>query len=126
MERNTKQRTTITTALTTAGRPLSIEEILAYSIKEIPEINLSTIYRNLKKLTQENRIKVIELPGENVRYEMSKKKAHHHHFLCTQCNRLFCLDACPKGLNDLVPKGFILTNHSITLEGMCNDCQKEI
>jgi len=122
MERNTKQRTTITKALSSSGRPLSIEEIQAFAVKEIPEINLSTIYRNLKKLTQEQKIKVIELPGENVRYEMSEKKDHHHHFLCTKCNRLFCLDACPKGLHDLVPKGFILTNHSITLEGICKDC----
>jgi Fur family transcriptional regulator, ferric uptake regulator len=121
MQRITRQRTAILKSLAAAGRPLSIEEILSTASKEAPDINLSTIYRNLKKLIDDGTIEAVELPGEKVRYEISKKD-HHHYFLCTACDKLFTIQGCPKGLYDLVPMGFKLKNHSIMLSGFCLTC----
>ena len=122
MKRVTKQRTAILRCLSEIQRPLSVEEILAYTTKEIPSINLSTIYRNLKMLIQENEIALIDLPGGKSCYEIIKKE-HHHYFLCDACSKIFSITGCPKGLLDLIPKGFQLLGHSITLNGFCLECQ---
>ncbi|MBA3958078.1 MAG: transcriptional repressor [Parachlamydiaceae bacterium] len=121
MKRLTRQRSAILNCLTAADHPLSIEEILAVTTDEIPEINLSTIYRNIRSLLKEGTISSITLPGSNARYEIAAS-LHQHHFLCEKCNRVFNIPKCPKGLQDLVPKGFKLHSHSITLTGLCPAC----
>ena len=121
MKRITKQRTAILKCLSEEGRPLSVEEILQLAAHEAPSINLSTIYRNLKTLQDEKKIEEINLPGEKSCYEVIKKE-HHHHFICDGCNRIFNINGCPKGLLDLVPNGFQLLGHSISLNGFCQEC----
>lgn len=121
MERMTKQRTAILKCLLEMGRPLSIEEILTYASCEIPSINLSTIYRNLKTLIQEKKITAIELPGDKTCYEAIHKE-HRHYFLCNGCRKIFAIAGCPTGLQEIIPKGFQLIGHSITLNGLCLEC----
>ncbi len=121
MKRMTKQRKAILECLESAKRPLCIEEILSYTSLEIPQINLSTVYRNIKMLLEENLISLVELPGENPFYEI-QHTTHHHYFLCSKCSKTYSIQSCPKGLLDMVPKGFLLLNHSITLHGFCRDC----
>lgn len=121
MKRMTKQRTAILKCLSETGRPLSVDEILAYSVKKIPQINLSTIYRTIKTLIQEEKIVLIELPGEKSCYEISQKE-HHHYFLCNSCSKIYFIHQCPKELSEIVPKGFHLLGHTITLNGFCSEC----
>lgn len=121
MKRVTKQRSAILKCLSEEGRPLTVEEILQFSAVDAPSINLSTIYRNIKALLNENKITQIDLPGDRICYEMIKKE-HHHYFLCDSCNKIFNILGCPKGLGDLVPNGFKLLGHSISLNGLCSEC----
>lgn len=121
MERITKQRTAILKCLSEKERPLSIEEILAYSAIEIPQINLSTVYRTIKKLLDEEKIVSVQLPGDKTCYEIIQKE-HHHYFLCDNCSKIYFIKHCPKGLSDIVPTGFHLLGHSITLNGFCLEC----
>lgn len=121
MKRMTRQRTAMLKCFAGIPRPLSIEEVLAFATEEIPEISLSTVYRNLKMLVEEGLIRTVELPGKGVRYEVVEH-SHRHHFLCGRCDRLFNVDGCPKGLLELVPEGFVLHGHSITLSGFCKTC----
>ena len=121
MKRMTRQRQAILDGFKTSHRPLSVEEILKIAGTVVPQLNLATVYRNLKLLVEEGMIAAVDLPGNNTRYECVGLK-HHHHFLCHDCNRLFDVDGCPEGISLLVPKGFKLTNHAITLSGYCGDC----
>lgn len=121
MKRMTKQRTVILKYLSEIERPLCIEEIQAYAASEIPRINLSTIYRTIKILVQEGKVDPIELPGEKSCYEI-RQKDHHHYFLCNSCNKTYFINKCPKGLLEIVPQGFHLLSHSITLNGICREC----
>ena len=126
MQRMTRQRAAILKSIKATNGPLSIDEILISAEKISPEINRSTVYRNLKVLIKDGQIGIVELPGGNVRYE-TIKNAHHHHFLCDICNRLYTIPGCPKGLSEMVPEGFKLLGHSITLNGFSKDCwAKEI
>lgn len=117
----TKQRMAILQCLSKAGRPLCVKEILTYATREIPQINLSTVYRTIKILIKEEKIDLIELPGEKSCYEI-RQKNHHHYFLCNSCDKTYFINNCPKGLLEIVPRGFHLLGHSITLNGLCKEC----
>lgn len=121
MKRVTKQRMAILKCLSEAGRPLYIEEILTQAAMEIPQINLSTVYRTLKTLLEEKKIVLITLPGEKSCYEIYQKE-HHHYFICDGCSKIYYIHQCPKGIAEIVPKGFHVLGHSITLNGFCLNC----
>ena len=121
MRRMTKQRMAILKCLSESERPLYVEEILSKASVDIPQINLSTVYRNIKMLVQEEKVALVELPNEKSCYEIADKK-HHHYFLCDSCHKVYFINKCPKGLSEMFPQGFNVLGHSITLNGFCLDC----
>ena len=84
-------------------------------------MGLATVYRNLKLLADEGSIKTVTLPGETPRYE-SAAHAHHHHFQCMACERVFDVHACPGNFENLAPAGFQVERHELTLYGTCAAC----
>jgi Fur family transcriptional regulator, ferric uptake regulator len=123
MERNTRQRAAIRDAIASAARPLLPQEVLDAAQQSVPGLGIATVYRNLKALVDEGELQPVELPGENVRYELGgDHHHHHHHFQCTQCQRVFDVHACPGDLSRLAPEGFTVQDHDLTLYGHCKDC----
>jgi len=122
MERSTRQRAAIRSAIEAARRPLTPQEVLDAARAEVPALGLATVYRNLRQLCDEGEIQAVTLPGDSARYEASGH-AHHHHFQCSECQRVFDVHACPGNLATLAPKGFTVDSHEITLYGRCKDCQ---
>lgn len=120
MERSTRQRTAIEEVLAKVGQPLLPHELLTVAQKIVPSLSLATVYRNLKALEEEGQIEAVTLPGEPTRYE--RRKHHHHHFHCNTCHQVMDIDACPGNLEHLLPKGFVLEGHQITLYGQCPVC----
>jgi len=121
MERNTRQRTAIRDAIAVANRPLLAQEVLDAAQTEVPGMGIATVYRNIKSLVEEAVLQEVRLPGDNPRFEIAGHK-HHHHFQCTQCQRVFDVHACPGDMSRLAPKGFTVENHDLTLYGHCKDC----
>ena len=121
MERDTAQRRAILRALGESGRPLSAGEILENSKPHAPGIGIATVYRTLRELRVE--VTKVELPGEAPRYETAGK-AHHHHFLCERCGKVYELDGCLDGIKSLLPRGFRMKSHEVILHGRCSSCSK--
>lgn len=121
MERSTRQRSAIRSAIDSAGRPLSPQEVLEAAQDEVPALSIATVYRNLKLLVDEGEVITVSLPGDSARYE-SAAHTHHHHFQCNQCKRVFDVHACPGDIGKLAPKGFSVEHHELTLYGRCADC----
>jgi Fur family transcriptional regulator, ferric uptake regulator len=121
MERSTRQRAAIRVAIDGAGRPLTSQEVLDAAQVEVAGLSLATVYRNLKVMLEEGEIVNVLLPGENPRYEPARQ-AHHHHFQCTSCQRVFDVHQCPGDLARLAPKGFTVEHHELTLYGRCDAC----
>jgi Fur family ferric uptake transcriptional regulator len=124
LARRTAQRAAIRRAFEGAARPLSPAEALAAAQAEVPALGLATIYRNIKSLLDEGWLAEVPLPGAPSRYEVAGKH-HHHHFRCRVCDRVFEVEACPPDLRRLVPRGFLLDGHDITLLGRCADCARQ-
>lgn len=121
IERSTRQRDAIKAAIRASARPLSPAEVLAAARREVRALGLATVYRTLKLLVEEGVVQAITLPGESARYEMAES-AHHHHFQCNACHRVYDVAGCPGNLRDLAPRGFRVEHHDITLYGRCGDC----
>ena len=125
MQRQTSQRVAIEETFVSAGRPLGPQEILDAARKQVPSLNLATVYRTLKRMVEDRAIYPVELPGEPARYELqAAAEQHHHHFRCGDCNAVFDLKGCVDGLKKLLPKGFRMTGHDIVLYGYCAACSK--
>ncbi len=124
MERTTRQRAAIRQAIAQAARPLLPQEVLFAAQSDVAGLGLATVYRTLKALVDDAQLQVVELPGENPRYELAGHghHDHHHHFQCQLCARVFDVHACPGDLRHLAPAGFQVLDHDITLYGHCSDC----
>lgn len=122
--RNTRQRDAVREAIEKAGVPVSAREILSLAKKGSRGIGLATVYRTLKLLGDAGEIAVVIIPGQAPRYEAAGK-AHHHHFHCRQCGRVYELEGCCGHFAELTPAGFELESHDVTLFGRCGECAAE-
>ncbi len=121
--RNTRQHDAIRATIETAGRPLSIDEIHRASKAVVPTLGVRTVYRAVRRLEEAGEIARVIVPGQTDRYETATAASHHHHhFHCLVCDRVFDVDGCPGRLAAMVPEGFVLQHHEITLSGRCDAC----
>ena len=125
MERATRQKLAIRTAIDTARRPLMPQEVLEDARLQVPTLSIATVYRNLKALLQDGAIHLVALPGDSPRYESTQAAStHHHHFQCSRCQRVFDVPGCPGELEHMAPKGFTVERHELTFYGVCADCRR--
>ncbi|MBO9680983.1 MAG: transcriptional repressor [Acidovorax sp.] len=128
MERHTRQRNAVLGALTQSGRSLMPQEICELAQRAVPKLSLSTVYRQLKDLLDDQAVVRVDLPGQPTRYEAPCELAHgdvhhhHHHFHCMACDRVYPIHACPGHMEDLAPHGFQVQRHDLTLHGRCAEC----
>jgi len=120
IERNTRQKQAIRDAFRAAGRPLSTDEVHASARDASAGLGLATVYRSIRALVDEGWLATVEVPGRTSLYEISGK-AHHHHFSCDRCGRVYELEGCATVDTEL-PPGFETTHHDLTLYGRCADC----
>lgn len=127
--RQTRQKEAVLRSLVDSGRSLAPAEILELARTEVPTLNLSTVYRQLRALHEEAQVVRVDLPGQAARFEAPCSHAparghahHHHHFHCTACDRVFPIHGCPGGIDRLAPAGFRVEQHELTLRGHCAEC----
>ena len=124
MSRRTRQRDAIRNAFERLDRPLSPQEVLDEARDDADTLSLATVYRALKSMAEDGEIVPVEVPGESPRYEVAGK-AHHHHFHCRVCGRVFEMPGCVGArLDALAPEGFAVEDHELTLIGTCVECAR--
>ena len=123
MSRATTQRRAIWEALAEASGPLVPEDLLARAQERCDSLGQATVYRELKRLEQEQRVARVHTGDGRVRYEVAQ--AHHHHFHCRACDGVFDLPGCvrtPRSLYRNLPVGFRVEDHEVVLRGLCANC----
>jgi len=99
------------------------EWIFAQVQREISNVSLGTVYRNLNQLADHGLIKRIFDNG-HVRYDGTI--ARHDHFRCEICGRIYDLNIPLEGvLDQLTPEsGFQATDYSLEITGICSNCSQ--
>lgn len=126
-QRNTKQKKLILSILKDADRPMSINEIHAQLVQQLPKIAKSTIYRNIDYLLGQNLIDKYHLNDNEIFYRIKADQNEHKHFvICDNCKKVFDLPSCPIHAleNAMEEEGFIITEHQIQINGLCKSCAR--
>ncbi|MFW6283502.1 MAG: Fur family transcriptional regulator [Minisyncoccales bacterium] len=125
MERKTKQREIILEELRRRKDHPKADEIYLAVKEKLPRISLGTIYRNLERFREENKVMKIEEENFN-RFDGNPKE--HPHFICKVCERVFDIE------EDLEIKfdksnfekrtGFDIDSERVKIYGVCKKCKK--
>ncbi len=119
--RNTSQRDAIREVFRREERPLTVHEILQAGRRIVRSLNQATVYRNVKRLLEQGWLRGIDAPQLGTLYERAEK-AHHDHFKCRCCERLYELPGCTLKRAVTVPRGFVTEDHEVFLIGVCPSC----
>jgi len=126
----TNQRIWILCEMLEKKYPKTAEEIYSgLSLKGF-RISLSTVYRVLEVLN-ENQIvnKHILSDGKGTCYELERgETGHSHSIICTGCRKTVQVKECPVdsiAAKLLETEGFEITEHNIQIYGKCKNCRKQ-
>lgn len=125
--RMTAQRRLILATLETLADHPTAEELYALVRQEDASLHLSTVYRTLRWLEQEDLVSA-RFFNEERRQERFDPAypSEHHHFMCSDCRNVIEFDS---GLVNQIKAEFARSSGaqvetaSITLYGLCPDCQ---
>ncbi|NQZ01672.1 MAG: transcriptional repressor [Bdellovibrionales bacterium] len=120
----THQRLAILRSLSKGRAHVTAQEVFENLHQDHPDMGFATVYRFLRKLTEEGFVTEIRMGGLPARYEL-KAKTHHDHLTCIDCGKIIEFENQEiESLQEKVAKahGFQLTDHVLELYGTCHDC----
>ena len=121
--RVTPQRKAILDAICEAGRPATVEDVIARVRKKSPTLNRATIYRNLIFLRKMHLVDAAG-SGREKRFEIASLTPHHH-LLCRICGKEEGLDTrYVDPLRSVIRKhsGFVIDDGHLSFHGICRTC----
>jgi len=87
------------------------------------KVSLTSVYRALNYLVAEARIKPLNFNDGQVRYELNNQRMHHHHLVCTRCEKIQMLDSCPfEPVLAQLEGTFRVDYHNFEVFGLCQSC----
>jgi len=115
----TEQREIILKILLNYDGHLSAEELLTIVKKEYPK------HRTLNFLEEVKLISSISFGVDGKKYEKNLDE-HHDHIICIKCGKIVefvDIEIEKKQIQIAKEKGFTLTDHSMQLYGICEECR---
>ena len=122
-QRNTVQRQLVLDALLKLNNHSTIDEIFAQIHDNHPSISKTTVYRNLRLLSDNGAIRQVFLPDGLERYETRGEQ--HYHFKCRDCGFITDIDIDhPVDINRFVQEtsGMQIDGHDFVFYGICPQC----
>ncbi len=125
MGKKTKQKEAILEVLRGTCSHPSADWIYNEVRKEIPNISLGTVYRNLRLLCRSGEVLELDLCGTLSRFDA--RMDNHYHFRCEKCGQVFDVD---EPVNEEVDgrvarkTGFRVMYHRLEFRGFCLDCRE--
>jgi Fur family transcriptional regulator, peroxide stress response regulator len=125
MNKKSKQREAIIRVLRGMTSHPSAGLIYEQVKKEIPNIGLATVYRNLRILKQAGLVLEIRTSENSAHFDGMTE--NHYHFCCDRCGKILDLDEpIDTSIEKRIAKktGLKVTHHHLEFSGLCLDCQK--
>jgi len=123
--RATSARRLLLAALVTRPGHLSAEELAAEVQSRAPDVNLSTIYRNLEELERLRVVDRTHLGHGPATYHLAS--AAHGHLVCEKCGSMSEVpDQIFDGLAEQAREryGFVIHPNRFAVTGLCAGCQR--
>lgn len=123
-QRNSKQRDAVYADLLSRYDHPTADEVYFSVKKDLPNISLATVYRNLKLLESEGLILRITTDDSD-RYDGHTQS--HYHLMCDSCKKISDLNIRSGfNLNDLPDSKFDgeIRTHALLFFGLCKDCKQ--
>lgn len=100
---------------------MTADQIFETLRQTYPKVVLATVYNNLKRLWEEERIRKVSVEGMPDRYDRIQR---HDHLVCKRCGRLLDVD-----LGDLTEQleqaaGCPILSYDLKLIYLCDECRK--
>ncbi len=124
--RMTKQRKAILRVLKNTESHPTADWIYEQVKKEIPNISLGTVYRNLNVLSELGKIQILDYGSTYSRYDGNPK--NHYHFRCEKCGRVYDINVdLFDDINKIVNEktAFQVSEHRLEFTGLCPECQNK-
>lgn len=121
-KRMTKQKKVIYDILCSTETHPTADWIYNEARKQIPEISLGTVYRNLHVLQEDGKIIELTYGKDQCRYDGCITP--HYHFVCMNCGKVldFAPD-CPQIGQDVLDSApGLVKEHRLECYGLCRDC----
>jgi Fur family ferric uptake transcriptional regulator len=125
--RLTRQRVVVAEALASAKRALSAQELYERIQATHPTLGRATVYRALEAQVQDGMASRFERDGHVSAY-IACDAEHHHHLVCTKCQRVEDLDeAAVAPLLASVGRrhDFQIDHAALDLYGLCRSCRRK-
>ncbi len=121
----TLQRKKILAEMANWSNHVSAEALFERLKPDLPDLSLSTVYRNLKSLADSGQVSVSDL-GDGMVFELVHE-ANHHHLICLNCHAVMRLDEdlVTPFFEQIESQGYKLVTRHLCLYGYCPDCQKQ-
>ena len=122
--RVTKQREIILNIIQKLKGHPDADDVYSIAKRELPRINLSTVYRTLQTLVEHGVVDTHRFSEEHHHYEV---RSEHQHLVCRHCGDIV---ECDLPMLDLIRghvfenSGFQALSSDIIVYGVCGRCQK--
>ena len=126
--KRTAQRELILEVFLRTEEHLSSERLYDLARAKDDSLGHTTVYRTLKLLTECGLAREVRFGDGRAYYEHNYKHEHHDHMICTECGAIIeFLSPEIETLQDEMAAryGFLVTQHSLRLFGLCATCQKQ-
>ncbi len=104
---------------------LSAEDVYKTLLETGDDVSLATVYRVLTQFEQARLVKRHNFEGGFSVFELEQNE-HHDHLVCVKCNRVeeFVDETIEQRQRNIAQKaGFQITDHSLTIYGICKHCR---
>ncbi len=121
----TNARLAVLQALEDSGGHITSAEVLSRVDAIDPSIGRASVFRTLDLLTGLAIIRPTYIGTSMTPTYVLLPEGHHHHIICTNCNRVIEFDEC--GLEAIAAElerslGVRLTGHLLEFYGLCDQC----
>lgn len=123
--RLTVARETILRVLVENGGHVTADGLVELVRQESPHIGRMTVYRTLELLCELGLMRPI-YQGTGAAHFVLMDQGHHHHLICSRCERVVEFDECVIGdLTEAIGRrfGFEMQGHLLEFFGVCPDCR---
>lgn len=123
----TNARMTVLQVIEDFGGHVTSAQVLDAVAARDNSIGRASVFRTLDLLTELGIIRPTYIESSQTPYYVMMPNGHHHHVICTHCNRIIEFDDC--GLKALQQRleteyNLSITGHLLEFYGQCEDCLK--